>query len=108
MKLATLDVLMPLLPLTERGCCALCSQERARWTIRGAQPPVYLCALCLLYATPWGGDNSSQIETTLALSEYHSRRTFERVDGRLVSCSDADNLMGILILVDRTAKRMPG
>ena len=106
MSMTSLDVLTPLPPTAEKGCCSLCAEKRASWAVRGVAD-VFFCSLCLLYRTPWGEEAALAASSTLILMRHTSKQAYETVDGRLTSCADADNLMGILVLIDRTAKRMP-
>lgn len=103
----SLRVLMPLPSNLWHSNCAKCDKPQARWTIRGVKPDVFVCSLCLLYKTGWGQRNESLIETTLESVEKSRDQPFVRQDSRLFNCPDADSVMGVIVLVERTLSRVP-
>jgi len=103
----TLQLLMPLPKSNWGGCCVLCDKAQARWTIRGQSASISVCGLCILYASPWGQRNSERIAATIDSVEKARAVPMPVGDGKLFRCEDADSVLGVLVLVDRTVSRMP-
>lgn len=88
--------------------CTLCDKPQARWALLAGTPtPVFICGMCVFERSEWGKSNSPVVRSTIEKIEANSDRKFELADGKLVRCSDADDVLGVIILVERTAARVP-
>lgn len=103
---SSLRLLVPLPKNAWEGCCALCDKPQSRWTVRGS-PGATVCAMCLLYDSAWGKRNAASIEATIADIQKARGVELLRQGDRLFRCDDADSVLGVLVLVDRTLARMP-
>jgi hypothetical protein len=106
-EVSSLRILTPLPKTLWQSNCSLCDKMQARWTARGTVAPVFLCSLCLLYETAWGKRNAAEIEATKALVEKGREKPLPVQDGKLFNCADADSVLGVIVLVERTLARMP-
>ena len=104
---SSLRLLTPLPRTLWQSNCALCDKTQARWTVRGVQPAVFICSLCLLYKTAWGKKNSAQVENVRTEVEKSRTEPFKVQDGKLHNCADADSVLGVVVLIERTMSRMP-
>ena len=106
--LASLRFVNPLPQKAWGAHCSLCDKPQARWILAvGSQTPVFLCGLCILHESAWGKSNNPAVESTTNAIRAASGREFSIVDGRFQRCSEADDVLGVLILVERTAARVP-
>ena len=106
-EVSTLRMLVPLPKTNWGGCCALCDKPQARWTARGLQAPLSVCSLCILYASAWGRRNELAIAKAIGQVEAARSQPMPRNAEKLMRCEDADSVLGVLVLVDRTLTRMP-
>lgn len=106
-SISSLRVLSPLPKHLWESNCILCDKRQARWTVRAVATPVFICSLCLLYGTTWGAANQSQALHIQTEIERSRPAPFPMQDGKLRDCADADSVMGVLVLVERTVARMP-
>ena len=105
--LSSLSLLNPLPQKLWGACCAKCDKPQARWGITlDRQTPVFICGACVLYESTWGKSQSPLIPMTIASIERNSNRRFAFIEGRL-SVKDADDVLGVVILTERTAARIP-
>ena len=105
--LASLSHLNPLPAKLWGAHCVKCDRMQARWGIAlGRQAPVFICGACVLYESAWGKSQNQIVPSTIAAIERNSKRKFSFTDGRL-SCRDADDVLGVIILTERTVARIP-
>lgn len=88
--------------------CSLCDKQQSRWAIMAGTPtPIFICGLCILHKSEWGKSNSPVVESTIERIQSTTDRKFEMADGKLTRCVEADDVLGVIILVERTAARAP-
>jgi len=88
--------------------CSLCDKPQSRWAILKVTPtPIFLCGLCILHKSEWGKSNSPAVTSTVERIQATADRKFEMADGKLTRCSEADDVLGVIILVERTLARSP-
>jgi len=105
--LSSLSLVNPLPQKLWGAHCAKCDKPQARWGITvGRQSPLFICGACVLYESAWGKSQSPLVPATIASIERNSDRRFVFSDGRL-SSKDADDVLGVVILTERTAARIP-
>lgn len=111
MKEHVLTSLLFLRPLAHNlwfSNCIVCDKPQARWEVRSGSAPAFLCGLCVLHETKWGKENQSLLNSVAGQIELHGNRKFERnPEGNLIHCKEADDLMGVVMLMDMTARRFP-
>ncbi len=98
--LASLDRLMPL--RSKVDCCAVCGENQARWHHRD-EGSAY-CSLCLMYRTEWGSRNQTQVRLVTTQIELHRPALVRDVHSNLAICSEADDVLGVVVLAERTAR----
>ena len=102
-----LQALFPL-HLSQRGHqCSSCDAREARWQVRLGKSPAYICSMCVLYDSRWGELNRVNIDAVLAQVKQH-RPDLEVVEGRVTQDKAADDLLGVIVLADRTRQQMGG
>jgi hypothetical protein len=69
--------------------------------------PIHICGLCVLHESEWGKSGSPVVASTQAAITKASGRQFSMQGGRLTDCSQADDILGVIILTERTASRIP-
>lgn len=106
-EVSSLRLLTPLPRTLWQSNCAVCDKTQARWTVRGVQPAVFICSLCLLYRTTWGKQNAAQVESIKAEVEKSRTEPFQMQGEKLHNCADADSVLGVVVLIERTLSRMP-
>lgn len=106
--LSSLSFVNPLPQKLWGSHCAKCDKPQARWgiTVGRSSPPLFICGACVLYESAWGKSQSPLVPATIASIERNSDRRFSFTDGRL-SSKDADDVLGVVILTERTAARIP-
>ena len=105
--IASLTFLNPIPQRLWGAHCVKCDRMQARWGITvGRLTPMLICAGCVLYESDWGKSQSPLVTSAIAAIERNSDRRFVFVDGRL-SCKDADDVLGVVILTERTVARIP-
>jgi len=60
----------------------------------------------LLYESEWGKGNPAAVKGALDSAAEAGRKLEVAPDGRLLRCSDADDILGLLVLIDRFASRV--
>lgn len=103
--LPSLRLLVPLSQPQWGMNCSLCDKPQARWTLRVESPKVYICGTCVLYETAWSEANQSAVEAAISNIRTAGKRELPAQGGRLLSPTDADDVLGVVILVDRTLAR---
>lgn len=93
-----------------------CDKPQARWTLNDPSSPspveidsvLPICSLCFLYLSGWGKKNAEGISSLVDRVEAKRAIPFERKDGVLVHCKDADQILQSIALVSRlyTIKRV--
>lgn len=108
-QIASLRHLKPLPKPSWNINCCVCDKPQARWELRvGAPGPVLICGACVLYGSEWGASNAELVLETAARIESQGKRFLRRDDqGKLASPSDADDVLGVIVLLDMTARRLP-
>ena len=105
--LASLSLINPLPAKLWGSHCVKCDKLQARWGITLARDSTaFICGLCILYESEWGRSNPPLVPSTIAAIERNSERKFTFTEGRL-SCKDADDVLGVIVLTERTAARVP-
>lgn len=106
--LGSLRFLNPLPRKLWGSACSLCDKPQSRWgIIAGTPAPIFICGLCVLHKSEWGRSNSPAVASTIERIVATSDRKFEMVNDMLQKCSDADDVLGVIILVERTIARVP-
>ena len=98
--LGSLRFLNPLPRKLWGSACSLCDKPQSRWGIMvGTPAPIFICGLCVLHRSEWGKSNSPAVTSTIDRILTTSDRKFEMSDGKLTKCSDADDVLGVVILL---------
>lgn len=85
--------------------CHICDKRQARWEYH-SEPHAQkkgepVCAVCWLYDSIWGEGKKSDIDVFIRAVETEASTRFERVDGRLSMCRDADRILGAIVLTSK-------
>ena len=64
----------------------------------------HYCSLCLMYATPWGEQAQTQIRFVVSQIELRKPALQRDVHSFLSSCSEADDVLGVVVLSERVAQ----
>ena len=99
-------VLKPL-PVPLRGiACCMCERLQSSWQTEWPTDDdnkVYLCSLCILYATDWGVSVRAEVEFVV-MTIQKTREPFEKdASNRLIRSKDADDVLGVVVLSSRVA-----
>jgi hypothetical protein len=106
--LASLRALKPLPKNSWNVNCSLCDKPQARWMLQlGLPNPVFVCGMCVLYESEWGQNNVEMVGSMMDQIRRASGREFSLMDGRLLRPSDADDVLGVIVLMEMTMRRMP-
>lgn len=110
LAVSSTHTLRPHPPTLVKVCC-VCSKPQARWSLlhsRFGPEPVDLCSLCFLYSSGWLTPvRARRVDTVVSALGLRARKVLERVEGRLVLVSDADNVLGAITLQDRVERLNP-
>ena len=95
--------LLAMLPPAERGLtCSVCDKPQSVWQMASQPELTPVCSICVLYKVPWKGKSGEDIELFIRSVEDRTDMLFERdSSGNLLSCKDADRLVGSLVLVEK-------
>jgi hypothetical protein len=89
------------LPRSMQGvACALCDRMQSCWQLTVPfKDEQTVCSLCVLYHPQvW----TKEIQQAITNVETGAGHMFERdVNARLTRCSDADRVLGVVVLTDR-------
>lgn len=86
----------------------MCDKPQSRWTLRVESPKVFVCSLCVLYESKWAETNEVAVRMALLEFEKSAGRKLTLNEGRILSPSDADDVLGYVVLMDRLISRMTG
>lgn len=107
--IASLRHLKPLPKPSWNINCCVCDKPQARWELRvGAPGPVFICGMCVLYESDWGQSNAELVLETSQNIELHGQRSLQRAEaGKLAVPTDADDVLGVIVLMEMTVRRLP-
>ncbi len=92
--------------------CYVCAHERARWRVRHARyggTVQDLCALCFMYESGWLTPvNQARVARVSTALSLRRNKVLEHVNGRLVQSTDADDVLGAIVLHDRAGPFLGG
>lgn len=106
--LASLRALKPLPKNSWNVNCSLCDKPQARWLLQlGLPNPVFVCGMCVLYDSLWGQNNTEFVGGIMDQIRRQSDREFPVLDGKLQRPTDADDILGVIVLMEMTFRRLP-
>lgn len=107
-QIASLRHLKPLPKPSWNINCCVCDKPQARWELRvGAPGPVFICGACVLYGSDWGHSNTELVLETVRNIESQGNRKLPLSEaGKLTSPSDADDVLGVIVLLEMTVRRL--
>jgi hypothetical protein len=85
--------------------CDSCNKGQASWIAeipREDEDRIYICSLCVLYKTDWGGKAHERVEVTKGAIERSRGSAFELdAHKRLAHARDADDVLGAIAMALR-------
>lgn len=84
--------------------CVNCDRMQSRWEMgpQGSDECVFVCSLCFLYESQWGQKRRDQLPFLIHDIEAEKGERFLRTpDDRLLSCKDANDILGAIALTSR-------
>lgn len=73
----------------------------------GLPNPVFVCGLCVLYDSIWGEANTELVGSVADKIRRAADRDFAYQDGKLMHAKDADDILGVIVLMEMTFRRLP-